>query len=130
MKITLITGAALLVGVALGFLLNLRAIVIMRRRVRALRAGCAVKKAETAKKVVWACLIMGFAWVWCSYILAYLDKVQIAESLSQVAVTEIIGVVLVYCLKSVIENLSKNNHWPDKMAATDISAGTEPPESQ
>ena len=39
---------------------------------------------------------------------------QIAESLSQVAVTEIIGVVLAYCIKSAVENLSKNNRWPDK----------------
>lgn len=69
---------------------------------------------ETTKKVIWICLINGFAWVWCSYILAYLDKVQIAESLSQVAATEIIGVVLAYCIKSAVENLSKNNRWPDK----------------
>lgn len=72
------------------------------------------QKAETTKKVIWVCLINGFAWVWCSYILAYLDKMQIAESLSQVAVTEIIGVVLAYCIKSAVENLSKNNRWPDK----------------
>lgn len=72
------------------------------------------QKMETTKKVVWVCLINGFAWVWCSYILAYLDKPQIAESLSQVAVTEIIGVVLSYCIKSAVENLSKNNRWPDK----------------
>ena len=65
----------------------------------------------------------GFAWVWCSYILAYLDKVQIAESLSQVAVTEIIGVVLAYCIKSAVENLSKNNRWPDKCS----TAGDEEP---
>lgn len=69
---------------------------------------------ETTKSVIWVCLINGFAWVWCSYILAYLDKTQIAESLSQVAVTEIVGVVLAYCIKSAVENLSKNNHWPDK----------------
>ena len=43
---------------------------------------------------------------------------QIAESLSQVAVTEIIGVVLAYCIKSAVENLSKNNHWPDKPSDT------------
>lgn len=66
--------------------------------------------------VVWICLANGFAWVWCSYILAALDKMQIAESLSQVAVTEIIGVVLAYAIKSAVENLSKNNHWPDKPA--------------
>ena len=26
----------------------------------------------------------------------------------------IIGVVLVYAIKSAVENLSKNNSWPDK----------------
>lgn len=72
------------------------------------------KRIETSKLIVWVCLLNGFLWVWCSYILAWLDKVQIAESLSQVAVTEIIGVVLAYCLKSAVENLSKNNNWPDK----------------
>lgn len=60
--------------------------------------------------------------MWCSYILAYLDKMQIAESLSQVAVTEIIGVVLAYAIKSLVENLSKNNNWPDKHRAADTQA--------
>ena len=72
------------------------------------------KDLETTKLVVWACLINGFSWVWCSYALAYLGRAEIAESLSKVAITEIIGVVLVYSLKSLAENLSKNNAWPDK----------------
>ena len=72
-------------------------------------------KIETTKQVVWACLINGFAWVWSSYLLAYIGREQIAESLSQVAITEIIGVVLVYCLKSLFENMSKHNNWPDKI---------------
>ena len=72
-------------------------------------------KRETTKQIVWACLLNGFAWVWCSYLLAYLGREQIAESLSQVAITEIIGVVLVYCLKSLFENMSKHNNWPDKI---------------
>lgn len=72
------------------------------------------KKSTTTKLVVWACLFNGFAWVWCSYLLAYLGRAEIAESLSKVAITEIIGVVLVYSLKSLAENLSKNNEWPDK----------------
>ena len=71
---------------------------------------------ETMKAVVWLCLINGFAWVWCSYLLAYLGREQIAESLSQVALAEILGVVLAYALKSLVENLSKNNNWPDKGA--------------
>lgn len=83
-------------------------------------------KPETMKRVIWVCLLNGIAWVWCSYILAYMDKVQIAESLSQVAVTEIIGVVLAYAIKSLVENLSKNNHWPDKNVHTgDESMGGE-----
>ena len=72
------------------------------------------KRKETSKRIVWVCLINGFLWVWCSYLLAYLGREQIAETLSQVAITEIIGVVLVYCVKSLFENLSKNNIWPDK----------------
>ena len=71
------------------------------------------KKPETMKRVIWVCLANGLAWVWCSYLLAWLDKLQIAESLSQAAVTEIIGVVLAYAVKSTVENLSKNNRWPD-----------------
>ena len=75
----------------------------------------------TMKKIVWICLINGILWVWCSYILAALDKLQIAESLSQVAVTEIIGVVLAYALKALVENLSKHNKWPDKPKKDDMS---------
>ena len=95
---------------------------ICSTRRRRIRAESHKRKQETTKKMIWVCLINGFAWVWCSYILAYLDKTQIAESLSQVAVTEIIGVVLAYCIKSAVENLSKNNHWPDKP-----DSGGEPP---
>lgn len=82
-------------------------------------------KSETMKRVVWVCLAMGIAWVWCSYILAYLDHPQIAESLSQVAVTEIIGVVLAYAIKSSIENLSKHNRWPDRGDPAEAAAPEE-----
>lgn len=71
----------------------------------------------TTKRVVWFCLANGVAWVWCSYVLAYLGRTAIAESLSKVAITEIIGVVLCYALKSLFENMSKNNAWPDKKPA-------------
>nr|DAW42312.1 MAG TPA: hypothetical protein [Caudoviricetes sp.] len=58
--------------------------------------------------------VHGCAWVWCSYLLAYLGREQIAEQLSGKAVTEIIAVILAYAIKSLVENLSKNNNWPDK----------------
>ena len=72
------------------------------------------EQSTTSKRVVWFCLGNGVAWVWCSYILAYLGRAEIAESLSKVALTEIVAVVLTYSLKSLFENLSKNNNWPDK----------------
>lgn len=120
MEIALIILAALITGFALGIILCRDTIMRLRDRMHIPRP----KKMETTKKVIWVCLINGLAWVWCSYIFAYLDKVQIAENLSQVAVTEIIGVVLVYCVKAAIENLSKNNHWPDKIEV--ISQAAEP----
>lgn len=61
------------------------------------------RRKTTMKRVVWVCLINGVAWVWCSYGLAYLGREEIAESLSQTAVAEIIGVVLVYALKALLE---------------------------
>lgn len=133
MKIELMVMAAFFAGALVSFLLCRSSLERLRRRVKTLRAGGKLegkKSTETMKKVVWVCLFNGFAWVWCSYILAYLDKMQIAESLSQVAVTEIIGVVLAYAIKSLVENLSKNNNWPDKqrVAATQTAdtAGPEP----
>ena len=71
-------------------------------------------KTTTTKLIVIFCLVNGILWVWCSYLLAYLDRIEIAEELSKVAVTEIIAVVLIYCLKSLFENLAKYNDWLDK----------------
>lgn len=80
------------------------------------RKGAREQRGETMKAVVWFCLCNGCGWVWCSYLLAYLGRSEIAQSLSQVALTEIVAVVLAYSLKSAVENLSKNNAWPDKPA--------------
>lgn len=124
MKETVIAVCAAAAGIALGlvWVAARRSAARRRKRKRGGRerpasADGGAQKPETMKRVIWACLFNGFAWVWCSYILAYLDKVQIAESLSQVAVTEIIGVVLAYAVKSAVENLSKNNRWPDRQPA-------------
>lgn len=80
------------------------------------RKGAREKRGETMKAVVWFCVVNGCGWVWCSYFLAYLGRAEIAQSLSQVALTEIVAVVLAYALKSLTENLSKHNNWPDKAA--------------
>ncbi len=125
-------------GLALGFCLGLALCWAegrrLRKRNRELRAaileGSGPLKQETMKRVVWACVVNGFAWVWCSYILAALDKPQIAEELSKVALAEIIVPVAVYALKSGVENLSKNNHWPDRGGDQEDSTqeNQEPPE--
>lgn len=119
MSATLIIAAG--VGLVLGFVLGLalcwadgRRLRKRNRELRAALAGRDLQKPETMKRVVWACVVNGFAWVWCSYILAALDKPQIAEELSKVALAEIVAPVIVYALKSVVENLSKNNRWPDR----------------
>lgn len=113
-------------GAVLGFMLALalcwadgRRLRKRNRELRAELAGRGLQKPETMKRVVWACVVNGFAWVWCSYILAALDKPQIAEELSKVALAEIIAPVIVYALKSVVENLSKNNRWPDRGGISD-----------
>lgn len=121
MKICIIFVCAVVLGVALGLALcgvSVRRLWKKNRELRAIIKGDAKpRKRETMKVIVWACVLNGFAWIWCSYILAALDKAQIAETLSTAAVTEIIGAVLAYALKSLVENLSKNNHWPDKRPA-------------
>ncbi len=48
-------------------------------------------------------LINGVIWVYLSYVLAFLDKIQIAETLSVTAVTSIIATMLGYFCKSAFE---------------------------
>ena len=115
MEIVIIVFVSLILGIFLAF-----TSVWWSAHKKSRHSSSDKKQMETMKKVIWICLINGFAWVWCSYILAYLDKVQIAESLSQAAVTEIIGVVLAYSIKSAVENLSKHNFWPDKESSENM----------
>ena len=82
------------------------------------RKGAREKRMETMKAVVWFCLCNGCGWVWCSYLRAYLGRTEIAESLSKIALTDIVVVVLTYAVKAIVEQLSKHNKWPDKPAQT------------
>ena len=59
------------------------------------------------KVAVMVILINACGWVWCSYILAYLGRYEIAESLSQTAVTAILGAFISYAVKSAVENVNK-----------------------
>ena len=116
--IIVLAGVGVFSFVFLAYLIIRNAVSDLRKSKKSKTGSAGKGRRETMKMVVWVCLANGFAWVWCSYILAFLDKMQIAESLSQVAVTQIIGVVLAYAIKSAIENLSKNNSWPDKPPST------------
>lgn len=82
-----------------------------------------ISRATTSKRVVWFILLNGVLWIWCSYALAYLQRVEIAEELSKVALTSIVATVLGYYLKSLFENISKNNSWPDKPSSTSDQTG-------
>lgn len=85
---------------------------------------CKKKKSDTSDKrlqmfdtfmkvITFAIVMHGLTMVTLSYILAFLDKVQIAESLSQTVVTEIIAPFTVYGITKTIENVSKYNKWID-----------------
>lgn len=131
MRIAIVIAASVMLGIVLSLgMFSAKRAYQRRKKATARRAAprgpWRWPKIETTKLVIWVCLANGIAWVWFSYYLAFTEKAQIAESLSQVAVTEIIGVVLAYCIKSVVENLSKNNNWPDKSPW----AGGEPPEDE
>ena len=72
------------------------------------------KTSSFSKVVILIVLINCILMMWASYWLAYIDKVQIAESLSQIVAGTVVVTCLGYFGKSTVENLSKNNNWPDK----------------
>ena len=66
-----------------------------------------MKLQHYSKKIVTAVLIFSFIWVTASYVLAFMGKEQTAISLSGKIVDVLIGTILVYCIKSLFENLAK-----------------------
>ena len=73
-----------------------------------------MRKHEFSKLIVAWLLVNGTIWIYLSYALAYLGRPEIAETLSKTVVVEILGVMVVYAVKALLENISKNNNWPDK----------------
>jgi len=68
---------------------------------------------EFTKRLVIVNHACAISWVYLTYLLAFMGKTEIAESLAKTVVTEVIAVTMIYALKSLFENLSKNNIWPD-----------------
>lgn len=63
----------------------------------------------TAKMVVWFVLINGQIQIYLSYLLAYLGKTEVLESLGQTIALEIVAPVAFLILKAVIENVFEKN---------------------
>ena len=67
------------------------------------------KMMTTAKQIIWLLTINGILWVWCSYVLAWFDKIQIAESLSSNVCTVILGQTIGYLITKTVENVFRYN---------------------
>ncbi len=62
------------------------------------------------KRIVAIILVVALIDMQFPFILAFLGNQQIAEELGKVIVVEIIGVTLVYCLKSFFETREEENN--------------------
>lgn len=74
---------------------------------------------STTKSLLWFVMINGVAWIWCSYILAWFDKVQIAESLSSNVCTVVLGQIFGYLITKTVENIFKYNNFGGKSKYTE-----------
>ena len=63
--------------------------------------------------VAWL-IVNGTCVLWGVLYLAVTGAEQIAETLGRYVVTELLGTVAVALAKNTVENISKNNSWPDK----------------
>lgn len=63
--------------------------------------------------VAWL-IVNGTCVLWGVLYLAVTGAEQIAETLGRYVVTELLGTVAVALAKNAVENISKNNSWPDK----------------
>lgn len=57
--------------------------------------------------MIWVITVNALLMMWCSYVLAWFDKVSIAESLSSTVTEVIVGTTLGYLITKTIENVSK-----------------------
>lgn len=83
-------------------------------------------KQLTFQKILVVFLVYkGVTWVDQSYALAWAGNTEIASDLSQKALIELLGVALLYSVKALFENFSKNNAWPDKPCDSTSAIDTE-----
>lgn len=65
----------------------------------------------TAKCLVWFFSLNSALWIWCSYVLAFMGRVDIAESLSSTVCTVCIGSLVMYIISKTVENVFKYNDF-------------------
>ncbi len=65
------------------------------------------RETEYSKRRLDFIIFNGMGMIWCSYILAWFGKNEIAETLSKTVVTAIIGVLIPYLVTKTIENVNK-----------------------
>ena len=82
----------------------------------------AMNMLSTTKQIMWLLIVNGILWIWCSYLLAFMDKVQIAESLSSNVCTVIIGQIVAYFISKTVENVFKFNNIGGPATAVPKSA--------
>ncbi len=71
-------------------------------------------KLDSSKILIFILIYIGVIMAGSSYYLAFIGRNEIAESLSKAALVELVAPAVVLLLKSLVENISKYNTWPDK----------------
>lgn len=78
-------------------------------RIERIKDSLAGNLMSTSKQLIWLFSINGILWIWCSYVLAFMDKLQIAETLSSNVCTIVIGQMGMYLITKTIENVFRYN---------------------
>ena len=63
--------------------------------------------------------------MWCSYILAWFDKFEIAETLSSTVADVIVGTIIAYLCTKTVENISKYGSRLNRTSIEELDAPIE-----
>lgn len=66
------------------------------------------REKEYSKRMLTKIVNNSLLMMWASYILAYIGRVDIAETLSKTIASSVIAIAIGYFAKSAVENISKN----------------------
>ena len=91
--------------------INREALLKKKREIRIdrIKDSLAGNLMSTTKQLIWLFSINGILWIWCSYVLAFMGKLQIAETLSSNVCTIVIGQMGMYLVTKTVENVFRYN---------------------